>query len=355
MIRSDATRRPVVPPDVEAARDAVLGAVTGSLIHAIGQPLTIMRLAAERPEGQVGLDAAAAEVVVDQVARLEAIFQGLDGLARAGRGPVRAQPVVPVLHAALELLDPLTAARGAPAVSLAAAPEVAEVVIEGPDGLLMLLGVALLHESLGAARERIAISLTPAPAPAAEPGCGPNAGVVLTIEDDRPLGKAAFGGHAVAVARALAGRRLPAASGLILHLPAVTAPAVRHEPAASPPDRPVRVLLVEDEALIGEMMAERLTDHGFPTTVRGSVAEALAALEAEVPDAVVTDLSLPDGPGEVLLDRLARDWPQVFTIALSGREPDTAAMPDGAIDMLLRKPASPEKLAECLRQLLDAG
>ncbi|WP_404384145.1 response regulator [Caenispirillum salinarum] len=350
MIRS-ATRRPVVPPDVEAARDAVLGAVTGSLIHAIGQPLTIMRLAAERPDGQVGLDAAAAEVVVDQVARLEAIFQGLDGLARAGRGPVRAQPLVPVLHAALELLDPLTAARGAPAVSLAAAPEVAEAVIEGPDGLLMLLGVALLHESLEAAQERISVSLTLS---AAEPGSEPGGGVVLTVEDDRPQGRAAFGGHAVAVARALAGRCLPAASGLRLHLPAATAPAARPEPAAPSADRPVRVLLVEDEALIAEMMAERLTEHGFPTTVRGSIAEALAALEVEVPDAVVTDLSLPDGPGEVLLDRLARDWPHVFTIALSGREPDTAAMPDGAVDMLLRKPASPEKLAETLRRLVAA-
>lgn len=92
MICSDAAAQRTPLDD---ARDAILGAVTGSLLHSIGQPLTIIRLAAERAAPDTCMDAAAVEVVVGQVTRLETVFLHLDALARAGRGPVRAQPSCP--------------------------------------------------------------------------------------------------------------------------------------------------------------------------------------------------------------------------------------------------------------------
>src|SRR5215213_8640862 len=64
-----------------------------------------------------------------------------------------------------------------------------------------------------------------------------------------------------------------------------------------------RILVVEDEALIGLTLAGLLADEGFwvigPV---GSVPEGLFALEHASPDAVVLDLSLRDGMGVALLD-----------------------------------------------------
>lgn len=359
MTRSDHTGRPAAPPSgpaLETARAAVLGAVTGSLIHAIGQPLTIIRLAAERVSADASLDAAAADVVVDQVARLETMFQHLDVLARAGRGSVRRQPVVAALSRALDILRPLSAPRG-PAVTITAPPELAEAEVAGGDGLVLLLAVALLHDSLSRAAGQVTVTLAPAE----------GRRLALSVEDDRVEGPAAAG-HAAVVAEALGGRCTPAATaphGVRLDLP--LAEAVPPRPEAPTPvagaSRPVpavpvhgaRVVLVEDEFLIADMMADVLTEHGFDVEVCAAMADALTAVAARAPDVVVSDLTLPDGPGEALLDRLAADWPQVFTVALSGRELDADAVAPGAVDLVLRKPVAAESLAEALVALLSAA
>ena len=57
-----------------------------------------------------------------------------------------------------------------------------------------------------------------------------------------------------------------------------------------------RVLIVEDEALIGLTLADLLRDEGFLVAGPvGSRSEAVAALDRSRPDAVVLDLTLTDG------------------------------------------------------------
>jgi CheY-like chemotaxis protein len=64
------------------------------------------------------------------------------------------------------------------------------------------------------------------------------------------------------------------------------------------------VLILEDNVDFSEAMQFMLTTCGAGTTAVASVAEARAAVQAHVPDLVITDLVLPDGTGVEFVDWL---------------------------------------------------
>ena len=67
-----------------------------------------------------------------------------------------------------------------------------------------------------------------------------------------------------------------------------------------------RVLVVDDEDLVREMLVASLEEAGFVVLAAGNGAEALALLEAGEPvDALVSDLSMP-GMGGLALIREAQ-------------------------------------------------
>jgi two-component sensor histidine kinase/DNA-binding response OmpR family regulator len=85
-----------------------------------------------------------------------------------------------------------------------------------------------------------------------------------------------------------------------------------------------RVLLVEDEALVGLMMRAALTDAGYHVIGPfASVNEALIALESERPDCAVLDINLLDGPVYPLASALAdAGVPFVFATGYDVRSVD---------------------------------
>ncbi len=78
------------------------------------------------------------------------------------------------------------------------------------------------------------------------------------------------------------------------------------------------LLIVEDEAALREVVAERLTDHGFVVVQAAHGEEALERLAEFAFDIVITDLRLPgiDG-GKVLEAALAR-YPEIIGIIVTG-------------------------------------
>lgn len=348
MTRSDIAAPVSLDADaLVAVRARVVGEVTAGLLHAMGQPLTILRLAAERPGAEAGVDGA---LVAAQVSRLEAMVQGLDALARAGSGPERQQGVMDAVDAALSLLGPLAAPAG-PEVVVTAAPEGLDAAVEGPDGMLGLLVTAIAHHALTTARRRVRLTL----------GVPEDGRALLQVETDAgwespPRDLAAL--TAMIGAHVLSDR----GGGLTLDLLAQrvtrTGTAMRSSPDVPRVGTPARhdaahVMVVEDELLVAEMLSDILDAQGYRTTICASVGEALEALKVEVPDVVVADLSLPGVAGEVLLDHMARDWPQVFTVAMSGRDLDRSALTAGEVDLVLRKPIVPETLLSALATLLE--
>ncbi len=111
---------------------------------------------------------------------------------------------------------------------------------------------------------------------------------------------------------------------------------------------PYRVLLVDDERALREMVQNTLSAEGYTVLAAATCAEALALAGTARPDAVLLDVMLPDGNGFSLFERLRaiRDVPVLF---LSARDEDEARLRGlglGADDYIV-KPFLPREL--CLR------
>lgn len=76
-----------------------------------------------------------------------------------------------------------------------------------------------------------------------------------------------------------------------------------------------RILLVEDDVLIGMMLADMFDALGYPEPVQSaSVEDALTAIAADPIDAALVDINLGDAKGWPVADALAaRDIPFAFT------------------------------------------
>jgi two-component system response regulator PilR (NtrC family) len=83
-------------------------------------------------------------------------------------------------------------------------------------------------------------------------------------------------------------------------------------------DAPLHLLLVDDEAAFREVIAERLTDHGFKVQQAGTGEDALERLSEFAFDILVTDLRLPGVDGRQVLDEAFARYPDILAIVISG-------------------------------------
>ena len=68
-----------------------------------------------------------------------------------------------------------------------------------------------------------------------------------------------------------------------------------------------RILVVEDDPMIGGLIAEILEEEGFEPVVVRDGREALRRVHAAQPDAITLDLDLPGVDGRAILHRLWQD------------------------------------------------
>jgi DNA-binding NtrC family response regulator len=78
------------------------------------------------------------------------------------------------------------------------------------------------------------------------------------------------------------------------------------------------LLVVEDEGPLREVVAERLSDHGFLVTQAASGEEALERLADFAFDVVVTDLRLPGISGTQVLEAALERYPDIIIIMMTG-------------------------------------
>lgn len=109
-----------------------------------------------------------------------------------------------------------------------------------------------------------------------------------------------------------------------------------------------RVLIVEDDGLLGRALATGLREAGFEADTAGSVAEARTQLTRLPPDLVVLDLALPDQDGLALLDTLqavGHKIPVIITTARGLLAHRIEGLQRGADDYLVKPFALAELLA----------
>ncbi|TMR02713.1 response regulator transcription factor [Actinomadura soli] len=117
---------------------------------------------------------------------------------------------------------------------------------------------------------------------------------------------------------------------------------------------PTKILVVDDEAYLADLVATALRYEGFETAVAGSGAEALASIPRFGPDLIVLDVMLPDGSGLDACARLRRDGcqaPVVFLTARDATEDKVKGLTVGGDDYVT-KPFSLEELIARIRAVL---
>jgi two-component system OmpR family response regulator len=121
-----------------------------------------------------------------------------------------------------------------------------------------------------------------------------------------------------------------------------------------PDGSPVRALVVDDEAALGDLLRMALRYEGWDVQTAGSGQDALALARAFAPDVIVLDIMLPDLDGLQVLQRLrasGSDAPVLFLSAKDAVDDRVGGLTAGGDDYVT-KPFSLDEVIARLRGLL---
>ena len=117
---------------------------------------------------------------------------------------------------------------------------------------------------------------------------------------------------------------------------------------------PINVLVVDDEAVLAEMVSMALRYEGWNIATAGDGAAALESARSQRPDVVVLDVMLPDMSGLDVLRKLREESPQLPVLLLTAKDAleDRIAGLTAGGDDYVTKPFSLEEVVLRLRALL---
>jgi CheY-like chemotaxis protein len=111
-------------------------------------------------------------------------------------------------------------------------------------------------------------------------------------------------------------------------------------------DRKLRVMIVDDEPIVGKRLTPALAKHGFEVEAFIDPTEALARLQEQEFDIVVTDLRMEEVDGIGVLEHVMSSCPETRVILITGYatvEVAREALVKGAFDFIA-KPFKPKEL-----------
>ncbi len=128
------------------------------------------------------------------------------------------------------------------------------------------------------------------------------------------------------------------------------APAPLHRPDGSP----LRVLVVDDEQMLTDLLSMALRMEGWDVQTAASGFEALQAVREFSPDALVLDIMMPDLDGMSVLQRLRQSGNDVPVLLLTAKDAvgDRVAGLTAGGDDYVTKPFSLEEVVARLRALM---
>src|SRR5438445_3569981 len=119
-------------------------------------------------------------------------------------------------------------------------------------------------------------------------------------------------------------------------------------------DRP-RVLVVDDDADVGEFMRDALSSWNYDVTHVASGREAIDLISHQIFDAALVDIWMPEMDGLQVLEQIKRHDPALEVVMLTGNpmvETAVQALKSGAYDYLM-KPLNLDELQHLLRQVFE--
>lgn len=146
----------------------------------------------------------------------------------------------------------------------------------------------------------------------------------------------------------------------IMELPgsrAEVAQPAGHADSGAPGASAIRVLVVDDNQDAALTLSEMLSLSGFLCTVAHNGADAVSAVDQQLPHAVLLDIGLPDIDGYEVCRRIRQRSNPPILIALTGwgQEKDRRNAESVGFDAHLTKPADPQRLMTLLNTLVAAA
>jgi DNA-binding NtrC family response regulator len=143
-----------------------------------------------------------------------------------------------------------------------------------------------------------------------------------------------------------------------IYFPLVNRPVTVSLPHVSPTSSggTETILLVEDEQALRDMVTKVLTSRGYRVIPAASAEEAeqISSSNSTI-DLLLTDVVMPRVSGTELGTRIARRYPRIKVLYMSGYTANS--MQPGQVNDLghsfLEKPFTPQALAEKVREVLD--
>ena len=117
------------------------------------------------------------------------------------------------------------------------------------------------------------------------------------------------------------------------------------------------VLLVDDEVMINDLVAEAMSDAGYEIQAAHDGASALLLLDGDRPfRAVVTDVNLGPGPTGWDVARRAREIdPQIPVVYVSGADAQDWGARGVPGSTVITKPFAPAQIVTAVSELMNKG
>ncbi len=121
-----------------------------------------------------------------------------------------------------------------------------------------------------------------------------------------------------------------------------------------------RVLVIDDNKLVADTLNMIFLANGFQSEARYSAAAGLERARSFHPELVLCDVTMPDGDGLQLAERLQDERPQTRMLMLTGYLSKASQVEARSARMgrplkLLCKPCHPEELLRTATEMLQAS
>jgi DNA-binding NtrC family response regulator len=118
-----------------------------------------------------------------------------------------------------------------------------------------------------------------------------------------------------------------------------------------------RILIIDDEVQIREMLGQMLTREGYQVVHARDGKEGMKACREQSIDLIITDIIMPEKDGIEMILELRHDFPALKVIAISG---GGRLGPDGYLEMAKKlgahrtffKPFNRKEILDAVRELL---
>ncbi len=120
----------------------------------------------------------------------------------------------------------------------------------------------------------------------------------------------------------------------------------------------VKILLIEDETILLELSEHVLSNEGYDIISAADGEAGVALAKSEIPDLIITDMSMPKMTGWEVLEVLknnptTRDIP-VIALSAHTTADDRAAGFDAGVSAYVEKPVDMARLKKRIAEILDS-